>query len=109
MLESYKVHKKGTRKFKCNPPTEFDVQQYVSENRVAIEWIDWLIIKIDPTIAKDLHYLLQDKKVTIFYDENTLSQFIESVNKQLNPDMQFPHGSTAPGRFYFSPDWLGIE
>ncbi len=109
LLESSKIYKKGTRKFKCNPPTDFKVQQYALKNRTKIEWVDWLIIKIDLGITPETHYILQDKKVTIIYNEDTLSQFIESINKQLHSKTQYPHGSTIPGGFYFSPDWLGRE
>jgi hypothetical protein len=109
LIETSKVDKKGTRKFRCNPPPDFNVPNYASNNRAKIVWIDWLIIKIDPSKTNESQYTLQDREVTIFYNIHTLSQFIESVNQQLHPKTQYLHGSTAPGGFYFSPDWLGAE
>lgn len=109
MLESSKKYKKGTRKFKCNPTKDFDVMKYASENKTKIKWFDWLIIKIDRDTPNETHYSIQENNVTIIYNENTLKIFIQKLIKQLNPEIQYPHGSITPRGFILSPDWLGIE
>ena len=109
MLESSKNYKKGTRKFKCNPPKDFDVIKYAKEKKAEFKWFDWLVVKIDLDSHNDTKYEIKDNKVIIEYNEKTLKMFIDCIWGYSNQDNRYSHGSKAPGKFYFSPDWLGIE
>lgn len=109
MFEDFKTYRSGTRKFKCNPPSDIDVIEYAKENKTKIKWLEWLTIKIESTVNDDFGYILEGDNVSITFDEEKLLVFIDHIKKQLDTSNQYPHGSAAPGRFYFSPDWLGIE
>ena len=109
MSNMFQAYGKGTRKYKCNPPKEFDHVTYGKEHGVKIHWLDTLIVKLSHDAKDDAQYSLKDGVVTIQVNPNTLEQFIEGINKQLNQTSRYGHGSNAACGLWFSPDWLGTE
>jgi hypothetical protein len=109
MLDSFMKYGKGTRKFRCNPPEDFDVQNYAQEKKIKFQWLDWLIVKIRSNQADDSQYLLDSKNVIVNYNQKTVQEFIDAAYKQISSEWKHGHGCPAPGGLWFSPDWLGIE
>ena len=109
MSSMFQTYGKGTRKYKCNPPEEFDHITYGKAHGVKIQWLDSLIVKLSHDAKDDAHYSLDDGVVTIQVNPKTLEQFIEGANKQLNQTSRYGHGSDAACGLRFAPDWLGIE
>lgn len=109
MREEFQKYGKSTRKFLCNPPEEIDVIQYAKEHNVEVQWLNWLIIKMDLTIHEEKPYELREKNVTIWFDESTLERFLNILRIQIDPKTQFPQKQTAPGGLFFSSDWLGAK
>ena len=109
MSSMFQTYGKGTRKYKCNPPEEFDHVAYGRDNDVEIHWLDTLIVKLSHDAKDDAHYSLQDEIGTIQVHPKILEQFIEGIMKQLNQTSRYGHGSNAVSGLWFSPDWLGAE
>jgi hypothetical protein len=109
MLADFKAYGKSARKFLCNPPEDVDVVRYAREHQAELEWLIWLVIRIEPDVSDDTRYELKNKAVTIRLNERMLQQLFEVLEHQLAPETQFPHGKKAPGGLFFAPDWLGVE
>ncbi|MFW9832295.1 MAG: hypothetical protein ACFFD8_11030 [Candidatus Thorarchaeota archaeon] len=109
MEKDFQHYGQSTRKFACNPPEDFDVVRYARENQAEIEWLIWLVLKIEPDAPNVPAYELKNKAVTIRLNEHTLQQLIKVLKDQLEPTAQFAHGQSAPGGLFFAPDWLGVE
>ena len=109
MHEDFKTYGKSTRKFLCNPPEDVDVVRYAREKKAELEWLIWLVLRMEPEVPDDSKYELKNKAVTLRINETTLQQFLQILEHQLVPETQFPHGKKAPGGLYFAPDWLGVE
>lgn len=109
MQADFKTYGKSTRKFLCNPPEDVDVARYAREHQAELEWLIWLIIRMEPDVPDDARYELKNKAVTLRLNEHTLQQFLDVLENQLAPSTQFPHGQPAPGELFLAPDWLGAE
>lgn len=109
MQEDFKAYGRSTRKFLCNPPEDFDVLRYAKEHQAEIEWLIWLILRMEPDISNDPVYELKNKAVTIFLNEPATEKLLQILNNQLDTKTQYPHGQQAPGGLFFAPDWLGAE
>jgi len=109
LLDSYHNYGSGTRKYKCNPPLDFDHVAYGRQHGVRIDWLDSLVVKTGPEVPNDETYKLEGKVVTIRVNPTTLGQMIEGTRAQLDTSMRYGHGSAAAGGLRFSPDWLGVE
>lgn len=109
MHEDFKTYGKSTRKFLCNPPENVDVVRYAREHQAELEWLIWLVIRMESNVSNDIRCELKNKAVTIRFNERMLQQLLEVLEQQLAPDAQFPHGKQAPGGLFFAPDWLGAE
>jgi hypothetical protein len=107
MKADFKAYGQSTRKFLCNPPEDIDVVRYAQNHRVQLEWLIWLVIRMEPDVADDSQYELKNKVVTICLNEDTLDQFLTILNDQLKPSSQYPHGRLAPGGLFFTQNWLG--
>ena len=109
MIADFKAYGKSTRKFLCNPPEDVDVVRYAREHKTELEWLIWLVIRIEPDVPDDSQYELKNKAVTLRLNEQTLHQLLEVIEHQLDPGTQFPHGQLAPGGLFLAPDWLGAK
>lgn len=109
MQADFKTYGKSTRKFLCNPPENVDVVRYAREKKAELEWLIWLVVRMEPDVPDDTQYELKNKAVTIRLNERMLQQLLEVLEHQIAPETQFPHGIQAPGGLYFAPDWLGAE
>ena len=109
MHEDFKTYGKSTRKFLCNPPEDIDVVRYAREKKAELEWLIWLVVRMEPDVPDDSQYDLKNKAVTIRLNEGMLQKLLEVLEQQLVPETQFPRGKKAPGGLYFAPDWLGAE
>jgi len=109
MMEDFKSHGHSTRKFLCNPPEDIDVLRYANEHKAEIEWLIWLVFRMQSDVPDTARYELKNKAVTVFLNEQTASKLLEILETQLNTSTQYPHGQTAPGGLFFAPDWLGVE
>ncbi len=109
MLADFKSYGKSTRKFLCNPPEDVDIVRYAREHKAELEWLIWLVVRLESDVPDDTRYELKNKAVTIHLNEQMLQQLIEILEHQLAHETQFPHGKTAPGGLFFAPDWLGAE
>jgi len=109
LLDDCRRYGKGTRKYKCNPPQDFDHVTYGRQHRVRIAWLDSLVVRIGPDVSNDECCILENNVVTIRVNPMTLGQIIAGARAQLDPSKRYGHGSTAACGLRFSPDWLGIE
>jgi len=109
LLDSHHTYGSGTRRYKCNPPRDFDHVAYGRQHGVRIEWLDSLVVKAGPDVSDDEAYNLEGKVVTIRVNPTTLSQMIEGARAQLDTSKRYGHGSSATGGLRFSPDWLAVE
>lgn len=109
MREDFKAYGKSTRKFLCNPPEDVDVVRYAREHKTELEWLIWLVVRMEPKVSDDSPYELKNKAVTLRLNETTLQQFLRVLEHQLAPETRFAHGEVAPGGLFFAPDWLGAE
>ncbi len=109
MRADFKTYGKSTRKFLCNPPEDIDVVRYAQEHKAQLEWLIWLVIRMEQDVADDSRYELKNKAVTIRLNERTLDQFLKVLDSQSKFSSQYPHEKTAPGGLFFAPDWLGAE
>lgn len=109
MLDTFETYGRGTRKFRCNPPSDVDLPKYVQGQRAKIQWLNWLIVKLSASALEDAPYLMTEKTITVHYNPRTVTEFIEAARAQISSESQYGHGRYAPGGLWFSPDWLGIE
>ena len=105
----FQTYGKGTRKYKCNPPTDFDHKAFGQENGVQILWLDMLIVRMGPDAMDNEPFILDDFNVELAVNPVTLKMFIERIDAYLNSDLQYGHGSDAVCGLRFSPDWVGAE
>ena len=109
LLNLLQTYGKGTKKFKCNPPADFDHKAYGKENGVEIQWLDMLVVRLGLDAMDDEPFILDDFTVELSISPATLKQFIERTQAVLNSTQQYGHGSDAVCGLRFSPDWLGAE
>ena len=109
MQEDFKAYGKSTRKFLCNPPEDVDVVRYAREHQAELEWLIWLVIRMEPDVPDDTRFELKNKAVTIRLNERMLQQLLEILEHQFATETQFSYGKKAPGGLFFAPDWLGAE
>jgi len=109
LLDGYRTYGSGTRRYKCNPPLDFDHVAYGRQHGVRIEWLDSLVVKTGPDVPNDETYSLEGKVVTIRVNPTSLSQMITGARAQVDKSKRYGHGSSATGGLWFSPDWLGVE
>jgi hypothetical protein len=109
LLGLLQTYGKGTKKFKCNPPTDFDFKTYGQEHGVQIQWQDMLIVRLGLDAMDNEPLILDDFAVELSVSPATLKQFIEKIQAYLNAPHQFGHGADAVCGLRFSPDWLGAE
>ena len=109
LLDSHRTYGSGTRRYKCNPPSDFDQVAYGRQHGVRIEWLDSLVVKTGPDVPNDETYNLEGKVVTIRVNPTTLTQMITGARAQVDKSKRYGHGSSATGGLWFSPDWLGVE
>ena len=109
LLNLFQTYGKGTKKFKCNPPTDFDFKSYGQEHGVQIQWQDMLVVRLGFDAMDNEPFILDDFTVELSVNPSTLNQFIEKMQAYLNAPQQFGHGADAVCGLRFSPDWVGAE
>ncbi len=109
LLNSLAIHGHGTRRFKSNPPKDFDFQQYGKKVGAEFEWFEWFMVRLMPDAPDDEPYKLEGRNVAVAFNSHALEAFISAIATQLSTELRYPHGGQAPGGFYFAPDWLGME
>ncbi|MFX0079266.1 MAG: hypothetical protein ACFE8O_08505 [Candidatus Hermodarchaeota archaeon] len=109
MQDDFKAYGKSTRKFLCNPPEDVDVVRYAHEHQAELEWLIWLVVRMEPDVPDDTQFELKNKAVTIRLNERMLQQLLEVLERQLSPETQFPHGKKMPGGLFLASDWLEVE
>ena len=109
LFDVFRTYGKGTRKYKCNPPADFDHVAFGKENGVEIRWLDWLVVRLGMDALDNEPFILEDFIVTINVSPNTMKQFIDRTTAYLESDLQFAHGADAVCGLRFSPDWVGAE
>ena len=109
LLDGYHRYGKGVRKYKYNPPLDFDHVAYGRKNGVRIDWLESLVVKIAPEVPNDEVYTLEGSTVTLRVNPTTLNHIAAGARAQLDTSNRYGHGSAAAGGLWFSPDWLGIE
>lgn len=109
LLNLFQTYGKGTKKFKCNPPADFDFKTYGEEHGVQIQWQDRLVVRLGFDAVDNEPFILDDFTVELSVNPSTLKQFIEKTQAYLNSTRQFGHGADAVCGLRFSPDWVGAE
>ena len=109
LLNLFQTYGKGTKKFKCNPPTDFDFKSYGQEHGVQIQWQDMLVVRLGFDAMDNEPFILDDFTVELSVNPSTLKQFIEKTQAYLSAPQQFGHGADAVCGLRFSPDWVGAE
>ena len=109
LLNLLQTYGKGTKKFKSNPPADFDFKTYGQEHGVQIQWQDILIVRLGLDAMDNEPFILNDFTVELSVNPTTLKQFIERLQAYLDSDEQFGHGGDAVCGLRFSPDWVGAE
>lgn len=109
LLNLLQTYGKGTRKYKCNPPVDFDYKTYGRDHGVQIQWLDLLVVRLGLDAIDNEPFILDEFTVELSLSPNTLKQFIEKVDAYLDSTEQFGHGADAVCGLRFSPDWLGAE
>jgi len=109
LLADFKTYGRGTRRFKCNPPRDFDFEQYGKKVGAKFEWFDWLIVKLTPDAPDDALYNIEGKNINLVLNPHSLAEFISAATSQFSGDRKYAHGQQAPAGLYFAPDWLGME
>ncbi|TFH10076.1 MAG: hypothetical protein E4H14_03280 [Candidatus Thorarchaeota archaeon] len=109
LLNLFQTYGKGTKKFKCNPPVDFDFNTYGKEHGVQIQWQDMLVVRLGFDAMDNEFLNLNDFTVELSVNPNTLKQFIEKTQAYLSSPEKYDHGSEAVCGLRFSPDWLGAE
>lgn len=109
LLNLFQTYGKGTKKYKCNPPADFDFKSYGQEHGVQIQWQDMLVVRLGFDAMDNEPFILDDFTVELSVNPNTLKQFIEKTKAYLNSTQQFGHGADAVCGLRFSPDWVGAE
>jgi hypothetical protein len=109
MQEEFKIHGESTRKFLCNPPEDEDVYRYAKLRNAKIEWLIWLVLRLqkDPPTFAD--YEIKNKAVTVTLNDKTAEKLVEIIDNELDSEKEFPNGQHAPGGLFFAPNWLGVE
>jgi len=109
LLNTFEKYGKGTRKYICNPPKDFDHVSYGQQYNVRIQWLNSLIVRLSPEAEENEMHILEDLMVILNVDPNTLKLFIEKIESQLTSIQRYSHGSELVCGLRFSPDWLGLE
>ena len=109
LFDIFRIYGKGTRKYKCNPPADFDHIAFGKENGVEIRWMDQLIVRLGMDALDDEPFILEDFVVRLNMSPNTIKQFIDRTTAYLETENQFAHGADAVCGLRFSPDWVGAE
>jgi hypothetical protein len=109
LLSLFQTYGKGTKKYKCNPPADFDVRAFGQENGVQIQWLDMLVVRLGFDALDNEPFILDDFVVELSVNPATLKLFIENTDAYLNSTEQFGHGADAVCGLHFSPDWVGAE
>jgi len=109
MSSMFQTYGKGTRKYKCNPPEEFDHIAYGKAHGVKIQWLDMLIVRMGFDAMDNEPFILDNFNVELSVNPATLKLFIDRTDAYLNSDLQYGHGAEAVCGLRFSPDWVGAE
>ncbi len=109
LLNLFQTYGKGTKKYKCNPPTDFDFRTYGQEHGIQIQWLDLLDVRLGFDALDNEPFILDDFTVELSVNPKTLKLFIERTQAYLNSTLQYGHGADAVCGLRFSPDWLGAE
>lgn len=109
LLALFQTYGKGTKKYKCNPPPDFDHVSFGKENGIQIQWLDMLIVRMGFDALDNERFILDDFAVELSVNPTTLKQFIEKTQAYINSTLQYGHGADAVCGLRFSPDWVGAE
>jgi len=109
LLDVFQTYGKGTRKYKCNPPSDFDHVAFGKENGVTIRWLEQLVVRLGFDALDNEPFILEDFVVNVNVNPSTLKLFIERIQAYLDSDNQFAHGVDAVCGLRLSPDWVGAE
>ncbi len=109
LLSLAQTYGKGTKKYKCNPPTDFDHVSFGKKNGVQIQWQDMLVVRLGFDAMDNEPFIIDDFTVELSVNPATLTKFIEQTQAYLNSTEQYGHGRDAVCGLRFSPDWVGAE
>ncbi|MCK5152038.1 MAG: hypothetical protein KAQ65_09365 [Candidatus Thorarchaeota archaeon] len=109
LLNIFATYAKGTKKYKCNPPADFDTRAFGEENKVQIQWLDMLVVRLGFDAIDNEPFILDDFTVELSVNPATLKQFIERTQAYLASTEKYGHGAEAVCGLRFSPDWVGAE
>ena len=107
LLNLFQTYGKGTKKYKCNPPADFDIRAFGEENKVQIQWLDMLVVRLGFDALDNEPFILDDFTVELSVNPATLKQFIERIQAYLASTERYGHGAEAVCGLRFSPDWVG--
>ncbi len=109
LLDVFQIYGKGTKKYKCNPPTDFDHVTYGKEHGATIRWLDQLVVRIGLDAMDNEPFILDGFEVGISVNPSTMKLFIEKLQEYLDSDEKYTHGKELVCRLRLSPDWVGAE
>jgi hypothetical protein len=104
-----KAKGESARKFLCNPPEDIDVVRIAHEHQAEMEWLIWLVIRLEQDVDDESQYVLKNKAVTVRYNEQTLNQFLKILEYRLDQPLQTAHVKSVPGGLYLASDWFEEE
>jgi hypothetical protein len=107
MLDDFKTFGESTRKFLCNPPDDIDVLRYAEEHGAEIEWLIWLVLRMQSGVSEIAQYELKNKAVTVFLNDLTVAKLLDILSTRISQNDQSIHGQEAPGGLFFASSWLG--
>lgn len=105
LLDIFQMYGKGTKKFTCNPPSDFDPIVYGKEHGVTIRWLDQLVVRIGLDALDDEPFILEDFVVSVSVNPATMKIFIQRIQDYL--DLTEKHGVGVVCGLRLSPDWYG--
>lgn len=84
LLNLFQTYGKGTKKYKCNPPADFDFRTYGKEHGIQIQWQDMLVVRLGFDALDNEPFIPDDFTVELSVNPNTLNKFIEKTRAYLN-------------------------
>ncbi|MGQ4911903.1 MAG: hypothetical protein ACTSV3_02485 [Candidatus Thorarchaeota archaeon] len=109
LLDVFQVYGKGTKRYRCNPPKDLNLENYGQEHGVQIQWLDMLVVRIGFDAMDDEPFILNDFVVELSVNPSTLKRFIDRTRAYLGSTDRYTHGTEAVCGLRFSPDWSGTE
>ncbi len=105
LLDIFQMYGKGTKIYKCNPPSDFDPVSGAKDHGIQIRWLDKLNVRIGLDALDNEPFILEDFVVSISMNPRTMKLFIDRIQTYLNSK----EISEAVCGLRFSPEWHASE